>query len=68
MVPEVAIQWFQEAGHQQNLYGAHSVERQFRDAQVFEQHLETWTDNLIEKWLDAANQNSPNTIEGTMNV
>ncbi|MFT5114575.1 MAG: GMP synthase (glutamine-hydrolyzing) [Parasphingorhabdus sp.] len=68
VVPEVAIDWFEEAGYQQNLYGAHSVERQFRDAQVFEKSMEKWTGNLLEEWLKAAHQNSNQLSKGAMHV
>ena len=59
VTPHVAIEWFASGGHQQLLQGAHAVERQLRDAQVFEPILEQWTTELLQTWLGAAIQNSP---------
>ena len=52
VVPEIAFQWYAEAGEHQLLPQAHLAERQLRDAQIFEPGLEQWTRRFLDDWID----------------
>lgn len=51
VTPEVFQRWIREASHMLTEPGAHSGERQVRDAQRFDQPLADWLARFMDSWL-----------------
>ena len=51
VTPEVFQRWIREASHMLAESGAHSGERQVRDAERFDQPLADWLARFMDSWL-----------------
>ena len=54
--PQVFQRWIQEAGHMLASPGAHSAERQRRDAEHHDEPMRDWFEGFLDRWLGRAEE------------